>query len=132
MKRQGKLKMINLDELTIGQLKEIKTLLNDRYEYTTTVTNTKQHPFIGKFVLCRCYSAGVHAGYLEEIEDDKVILSNSRRLWTWKGTGVALSGVANGDFIDGKLDTINPEIYLTGVIEVIPCCDKTKNSILPK
>jgi len=112
---------MNIDDLTIKQLKEIQAMMQN--------TEAKQHPFIGKFVLCRCYSAGVHAGTLKEIEGDKVILGNSRRLWSWKGSGIALSGVANGKLISGKVDTPNPEIYLTGVIEVIPCTKEAQESI---
>jgi len=89
----------------------------------------KKHPFVGKFCIARCYSAGVHAGYVVSVDDDICILKDSVRLWSWRGTGVALSGVANGKFMSGKVDTVNPEIYLTGVIELIPCTDKSRDSI---
>ena len=114
---------MNIEELTLKQIKEIQSLT------MFNQSDSKQHPFIGKFVLCRCYSAGVHAGYLVSVDNDQVILKDSRRLWQWKGTGVALSGVANGELIGGKLDTVNPEIYLTGVIEIIPCTEKSMKSI---
>jgi len=116
--------MINIDDLTLKQIKEIQALTN------TIQKSEKLHPFIGKYCLARCYSAGVHAGTVVEVDGDEVILKDSRRLWSWEGTGVALSGVANGAMLPGqKVDTLNPEIYLTGVIELIPCKDSVRDSI---
>jgi hypothetical protein len=66
------------------------------------------------------------------VEGENVILTNSRRLWSWSAMdGLALSGVAqNGIAKNGsKLDTLNPTIYLTGVCELIPCSDIAKESI---
>ena len=83
-----------------------------------------QHPFVGKYCIVRCYSAGVHAGTVAQVDGDKVILHNSIRLWSWQAKkGVALSGVAQHGIVanKSKLDSLNPEIYLTGVIEIIPC-----------
>lgn len=115
---------MNLDELTLKDIKLLSGLFNNN-----TTNNKNEHAFLGKYVLCRTINAGVHTGVLAEIDDDKVILNDSRRLWSWKGTGVALSGVANGKLIDGKIDTVNPEIYLTGVIEIIPCTKESEESI---
>jgi len=60
------------------------------------------HPFVGRYVLCRCYSAGVHTGTL-----------------------VSLDGIKKGS----KVDAANPEIALTGVIEIIPCSAEAEESI---
>lgn len=120
---------MNIEDLTIKQLKEIQAMFLGLPELSE-VNNS--HPFIGKFCICRCYSAGVHAGIVVNVDYDRVILKDSRRLWSWKGTGVALSGVAQGKLIDGKIDTLLPEIYLTGVIEIIPCSEESKNSIYGK
>lgn len=88
------------------------------------------HPFVGKFVICRCYSAGVHAGILVSQTGDQAILKDSRRLWYWKANdGIALSGLAVHGLKEGKIDTLLPEIALTGVIETIPCTEKTRESI---
>jgi hypothetical protein len=86
----------------------------------------------GRYVLCRCYSAGVHAGYLVSQDKEQVVLKNSRRLWYWKSDSpaVALSGVAQSGLASGcKVDVINPEILLNGVIEVIPCSANAEKSI---
>ena len=127
--------MINIDDLTLKQIKQLQSLFINENPKSTSIAGYSlglSSPMIGKFCIARCYSAGVHAGYVVNVDKDTVILRDSRRLWSWKGTGVALSGVANGKLIDGKVDTINPEIYLTGVIELIPCTDESRESIYAK
>ena len=37
------------------------------------------------YVICRTYSAGVFAGYLESRNGQEVVLRNARRLWYWEG-----------------------------------------------
>jgi hypothetical protein len=115
---------MNIEDLTVKQVKEINAL-------TFFGIENKKHPFVGKYCIARCYAAGVHAGYVVEVIDkDSVILKDSRRLHSWKGTGIALSGVANGELLPGeRVDTINPEIYLSGVCELIPCSEKARISI---
>lgn len=92
------------------------------------------NPFIGMYVIARCYSAGVHAGVVVSMEGENVILSESRRLWSWSAKeGIALSGVAQyGIRNESKLDVENPIIYLTGVCELIPCSDAAMESIRGK
>ena len=115
---------MNIDDLTVGQVREIASM------FAQQPAQHAQHPFVGKYAICRCYSAGVHAGYVVSVDGDRVILRDSRRLWSWKAKeGIALSGVAQHGLSNGKVDTLNPEIYLTGVIEIIPCSDAARESI---
>jgi hypothetical protein len=96
------------------------------------ISEYKNH-FVGKFVIARCYAAGVHAGTVESIDGENVILSNSVRLWSWQAkNGIALSGLAQNGLKSGKIDTPNPFIYLTGVCELIPCSIESEESILGK
>lgn len=97
----------------------------------STNTENKQSPFVGLYVVCRCYSAGVHAGELVSQDGDTVVLKNSRRLWYWKAnSGIALSGVAQTGLASGsKVDVINPDIQLTEVIEIIPTSAAARDSI---
>ncbi len=120
---------MNLDDLTLGQLKEVKALLDSNDKPVI-----KAHPFIGKYCIARCYAAGVHAGEVVSVEGENVILKDSIRLWSWKAKdGIALSGVAqHGIKKDCKLDSLNPEIYLSDVCELIPCTDKAKSTINEK
>lgn len=108
---------MNINDLTIGQAKELAGLFGIKEPVK------EKHQFIGKYVIARCYAAGVHSGEVVSVDGENVILKNSRRLWSWKAKdGVALSGVAQKGLRDGcKVDVINPEIYLTGVCELIPC-----------
>ncbi len=121
---------MDIDSLTLGELKQIKKLLADD-SVVRAVSETNAHPFVGAYVLCRCYSAGVHAGTLVSLNGDQALLKDSRRLWSWKAAqGVALSGVAQyGIAFGSKLDVVNPTIALTGVIEVIPCSPAARSSI---
>lgn len=116
---------MNIDNLTFGELKQIAAM----FQSTNTAPATP-HPFVGKYVICRCYSAGVHAGELVIQNGDQVILKNSRRLWSWVANGgVALSGLAVTGLKSGKIDVALPDLALTGVIETIPCSEAAEASI---
>lgn len=116
---------MNIDNLTFGELKQIAAMFSGQQAPQTP------HPFVGKYVIARCYAAGVHAGEVISANGEEVILKDSRRLWSWKAKdGIALSGVAqNGIKSDSKIDTMNPLISLTGVCELIVCSDIAKASI---
>lgn len=117
---------MDIDSLTIAQARQIAVM------FGAASSSATPHPFVGKYVICRCFSAGVHAGELVSQTGDQAVLKNSRRLWSWKvkGEGVALSGVAQSGLASGcKVDAMNPEIALTGVIETIPTTQAAKESI---
>jgi hypothetical protein len=122
---------MDIENLTIGELKALVRQLPGIFGTASPAPAQTPHPFVGRYVLCRCYSAGVHTGELVSLNGDQAILRNSRRLWSWKAqAGVALSGVAQNGMASGcKVDTENSEIALTGVIEVIPCSQAAKESI---
>ena len=118
---------MNINDLTVGQAKELSALFG-----ASAPASVAKHPFIGKCCIARCYSAGVHVGVVVSVDGENVVLMNSYRLWSWKAAdGIALSGVAQNGIDKGnsKLDTVNPEIYLTGVCELIPCSKKAQDSI---
>lgn len=117
---------MKLDDLTIGEAKQLAAMFGTQKPVATP------HPFVGQYVIARCYSAGVHAGEVVSVDGETVILKDSRRLWNWKANdGVALSGVAQHGLKAGssKVDVVNPEIYLTGVCELIPTSPKARESI---
>ncbi|MEY2655971.1 MAG: hypothetical protein RLZZ524_2999 [Pseudomonadota bacterium] len=89
-------------------------------------------PLIGKYVICRCYSAGVHAGVLVEKDGEIAVLTEARRLWKWTAkNGVALNGVAFHGLkaSESKIDSTVSEIELSGVIEVISTTEQAEASI---
>jgi hypothetical protein len=120
---------MNLDDMTYGQLKQIAQMMKS--SIAQLQQSEKPHPYIGKYVIARCYSAGVHAGTVVSVDGETCLLADSCRLWSWKAKdGVALSGVAQSGVQSGcKIDVANPEIYLTGICELIPCSDAAKESI---
>ena len=91
-----------------------------------------KHFVLGKYCIVRCFHAGVHSGYVTEVDGEIVVLKDSRRLWEWTAKkGIALSGVAQYGVVprESKIDALNPTIYLTGVCEIIPCTDAAMASI---
>ena len=116
---------MNIDDLTVGQAKELAAMFAGQ-----PTPAAAPHPFVGRYVICRCSAAGVHAGELVSVSGDTVILRDSRRLWQWQARdGVALSGVAQTGLAGGKIDTSNPEIQLMGVCEIIPCSAMAREDI---
>jgi hypothetical protein len=118
---------MNINDLTIGQVRELSVMLNASPDIS------KPSPFIGRHVIVRAYSAGVHAGELVSQDGDIVVLKDSRRLWNWEAkSGVALSGVAvHGiDAKNSKVDVVVKEICIIGVCEIIPTTDTSHESII--
>ena len=111
---------MNIEDLTIKQARELAALCGAQQPSQ----DATPHPFVGLYVIARCYAAGVHAGIVESVDGENVILRDSVRLWSWKAKdGVALSGLAQNGMVKGggKIDTLNPIIALAGVCELIPC-----------
>ena len=59
-----------------------------------------QSTLIGKHVIVRTYSAGVHAGILAARDGKEVLLTNSRRIWSWE-PATPESGSLSGIAVDG-------------------------------
>lgn len=120
---------MNIDELTLGQLKEINALLNGAK--CDGAVNVKQHPMIGKKVIIRTYSAGVWFGTLETKEKNEVILSNARRMYQWFcKESISLSAVAVYGINQDKSKICVPveNIWLEA-IEILPCTEVSIKSI---
>ena len=105
---------MNIDDLTLKQIKELKALLLN--ENCNSPTN---HPMLNKRCVIRTYSAGVHIGDVVFINEMEVHLKNALRLWQWKSGGLSLSAIANNGIKNGRLNKTG-EIYLTNAIEFIP------------
>jgi len=76
---------------------------------------------VGKKVLVRTYSAGVHFGTLKSRDGEEVTLENARRIWSWKGANT-LNEIANRGVDQSESNVSEPvsEIDLANAIEVIP------------
>ena len=106
---------MNIDELTLGQIKQIQSLCG---------TNNKEvkQPMLGKRCIVRTYSAGVHIGDVTWINPENAMeckLETALRLWKWEGGGLSLSAVANNGIKGGRLNKTG-EVMLTNAIEYIP------------
>ena len=85
--------------------------------------------WIGRHVVVRTFSAGVHIGVLAEVEGQAVVLTNARRLWEWSGA-FTLSEIAETGIkpSESRLSTNVPEILLIQAIELIPTSAAARSS----
>ncbi len=121
---------MDLNSLTLGQIKEIAQLLNLQWS-GANVPEKIDNGMIGKFVIVRCHDAGVHAGYLESYNGRECVLRDARRLWYWKpANGAAfLSGVAT-EGLDRSSRVGKPiRVHLTENCEIIECSKDAEKSI---
>lgn len=81
---------------------------------------------IGRHVVVRTYSAGVHIGELVSRDGTAVQLKSARRLWYWKGA-FTLNEVANAGVKTGsKLSSPVELVELTEAIEIIPTTEDAR------
>jgi hypothetical protein len=107
---------MNLDDLTIGQARELAKMFPVAQPMQPAV-----HPFVGKYVVVRTYSAGVHVGILHSAGEGEAILTRTRRIWSWNdGKTLSCSEIALAGIGSGKMSCEVVSNALTGVIEIIP------------
>lgn len=84
-----------------------------------------------KFVICRTYSAGVFAGYLDSREGKEVVLTNARRLWYWDGAAslsqLAMEGTKKPKTC--KFPVAIDRVELTEAIEILDVTPEAQKSI---
>lgn len=84
-----------------------------------------------KYVICRTYSAGAFAGYLESRNGQEVVMTKARRLWYWKGAAslsqLAMEGVTCPE--ECKFPCEVDRVELLQAIEILDCTEKAKKSI---
>ncbi len=116
-----------INDFTIGEIKEVAALLGLAVDNRDRGT---VHPFIGKRVLVRTYSAGVHIGRLVWVNPENAMeckLDGALRLWKWEGGGLSLSAVANKGIVKGRLNRTG-KVMLTNAVEYIPTNDEAEKS----
>ena len=112
---------MNIEEMTIGQAREIAAMFGSASK-PQGQKPAWTHPLLGKRVLVRTYSAGVHIGTLASVNPDNAMechLKDALRLWKWEGGGLSLSAVAHNGIEGGRLNRMD-EVALTNAIEYIP------------
>ena len=114
----------------IEQLKELLALLGETENKEQKKTNTIAESLIGKRMLVRTYSAGVHIGTIISVNPEnicEVVLKDALRLWKWEGGGLSLSVVASEGIKGGRLNKTS-EVTLTNAIEFIPTTEQAEKS----
>lgn len=109
------------------------TVDNVEYIRADSAQRTKAKELDGlEYCIVRTYSAGVFAGYLKERNGKEGVVLRARRLWYWKGASslseLAMKGVAYPN--ECKFPCEVDSVILTEIIEVIPCTEDARQSIL--
>lgn len=137
---------MNINDITIGEILKIKAMFEGCQPASTDKqpeSTDKQpastdkprwtHPLLGKRVLVRTYSAGVHIGTLVSVNPDNAMechLKDALRLWEWKNGGLSLSVLARDGIKGGRVNRTD-EVTLTGAIEYIPTTPKAEATYVP-
>ena len=86
---------------------------------------------VGQYVIVRTYSAGVFAGNLVSRKGKEAVLSDARRLWSWRGAAslsqMAMSGTSNP--AGCKFPVAVSSVTLTEAIEILDVTAAAEKSI---
>lgn len=82
------------------------------------------------YCLVRSRYAGVFAGYVMK-KGVETIVYNARRIWSWDGAAslsqLSIDGTSKPNTCKFPIEV--SEVFLTDVIEILPCTEKAKLSI---
>ena len=123
---------INLDDLTLGHIKQFQTLFQNQSTLNTIPESHLLSRYIGKYVICRTRNEGINAGKVIDCDDTGVILEDARRLYYHKPAdkslswyeGVALEGLSKDSKIGAEVEKVIVEDYSLTV-----CTEKAEQSI---
>lgn len=113
---------MNIDDLTLGQIKQLQSLLG-----STKVQESDE--LVGKYVVVRTYSAGVHFGILKSRNGKECVLTEARRLWSWSGANTLHEVANNGVSSGSKVSEVNQLVALTEAVEFILCPEKGEKNL---
>ncbi|MBL4664235.1 MAG: hypothetical protein JKY22_11955 [Flavobacteriaceae bacterium] len=108
---------MNINDLTIGQAKELSSLFGN-----SQASENIRSEFIGLYVICRSRNEGINAGKVLRADETGVVLEDARRIYYHKPLnknkswyeGVADSGLSNDSKISGaSLKMISEDYSLT-------------------
>ena len=86
------------------------------------------------YCIIRTYFAGVWAGWVDlENYGERMVAIDARRLWRWWSeftlSALATTGIKPGKEKENKYAMPVSQVYLTNVIELIPCTKQAKKQI---
>ena len=100
---------MNINDLTIGQAKELSNMENllPVKELTTSLLDS----VIGKYVIVRSRNEGINAGVVVRADETGIILKDARRIYYHRPAdkklswyeGVAVSGLSDNSKISGEV-----------------------------
>jgi len=115
----------------------MKTLTVDGVEYVKKEDIQERAKDVDGLTYCivRTYSAGVWAGYVNlKKYGEQMVVKDARRLWRWWSeftlSALATTGIKEGKEKENKYAMPVSEVYLTNVIEIIPCTEQAKEQIV--
>jgi len=110
------------ESITIDDVKYVRA---DSIQQTATMKDGL------KYVICRTYSAGVFAGYLEERTGQEVVLRNARRIYYWEGAATLSQLATDGTTKPNtcKFPCEVDRVELLNAIEILDCTRKAQDSI---
>lgn len=86
---------------------------------------------IGKYVICRTYSAGVFAGTLARRDGKEATLTGARRIWYWEGAASLSELAQRGTSAPARCKFPAPvdEVLLTEAVELLSVTPAAQKSI---
>lgn len=99
---------MNIDDLTIGQAKELASMFGGtRQAGCGSITDR----MVGQYVIVRSRNEGINAGVVEDADETGAVLKNARRLWHHKPAvateswyeGVANHGLSKDSRVSGSV-----------------------------
>lgn len=110
-----------------------ESITNDDVKYVRADSVEQKAPMKDgmKYVICRTYSAGVFAGYLESRTSQEVVMRNARRIYYWEGAAslsqLAEEGTSKPNSC--KFPQEVDRVELLQAIEIFDCTKKAQESI---
>ena len=85
---------------------------------------------IGKFVIVRTHSAGVHTGTLVSYAGQEVRLQGARRIWRWRGANTLHELALHGaDMPHTRISEPLDHATLLQAIEILPCTEDAAQNL---
>lgn len=120
---------MNIDDLTVGQIKEIKSMFGSESENKKSILSSA----IGEYVIVRSRNEGINAGYLEDADETGCKISKAIRIWHHKPKdkttswyeGVSISGLHSSS----KVSVAVKEKYIIESYSITVCEEVSRISI---
>ena len=123
---------IDIEQLTISQIKQLAHLLSQLAPMTVPATSLINSRNIGKYVLVRSRNEGINAGFVVAADETGIVLSEARRIWYHRPAdetawyeGVANSGLRH----DSRISSSVIEKVIVENYSITLCTDAAKDSI---